>query len=1187
MINGRYSIVSKLGKGRSQVFLCRDNDFPETDIAIKILPKNAGNEEVRIFRNEFFILRKLNHPNIVRATDFGTITKVDEEEGILCGSKFITMEYFHGEELFYYKKLSDEPSLREIVKQICSVLYYLHLSNYIYYDLKLENILLNETNGRLNIKLIDLGFAQHNYQNNEELIRGTAEYIAPEILRKEKHDHRIDLYSFGIMLYRIVYGKFPFERENELEIYKSHLESEFEFPKSKFSQELIEVIKKLLSKNPEERFHNSLQILGALNFNIDEELAKNWVPARVFSNRKDILTIMSSYFSDETSGEVFTIKGFEGAGKSALLDELYFQYENVILIKNNKSKTGVEFVKIILKEIVFSEFVYQRLSKEILSRIDNVFTAQSNDIIGELKAIITAVSTQNDFKLLLDDFNLYDEFTVELLRSIIPIMQVNKIKLVLTENSDFDYHSNFIFNLREVNLNPFTELHLEEYLAKSFYDEYPVDEVKSLILLHADLLPGSIETFFHDLIFLKIIQYTAAGVIIKTSDTETLVLKNSQDGIYALRFQMLTKEEMAVAKIISCFNIALDETVLSEFFDITPEQILSVISTLQNKNIIQQRNKKEGILYTSEGLKRFVYSKIDDKAKYHLSIAEQLDKKIPSFNRTETARHFELAEYHYNSYQIYMGELEAAERLSAYSYQRNILLHLLELNLEESLVTDTNIRLCKILYKLGDYQKSLKVVNELIKKKLDEEVLQELMILRGSSLIGLGENEEGKNILTSIINRTENETRKQSVLVEIASAEFELNNLESVTQLCKNVVSNSYSRNEDKGKCYNILGLTELFKIKNLTDAFVHISKAKEIYKQLNFEDRIAQMDKNIGIIYYLKGEHDKAELIWNNSLTANIRIGNLEQEGKLLINLGIFYYEKLNYEKASELYKKASIIFVSMGNKFGEGQVQTNIGEVYLASCDYQNALNSLIKSINIFSQLQIPQEELEAQFILAKLYSFIGYFEELPKVIERFNLLNEKGTVVKKNIAQLKYILQLAKVKNDFSKSDLNVLYALQNDFFEQEDILHYFSTTILIVKDLIRINKYDEAIVTLCNERFNEICQKNALILAEREYMLGKLSEMNPDLQIKTSVEYYNSALEILEDFSVTELTWKILYELGNYFYQRGNYSKARENFRYSKEIIYYFGDNINNHQLRDAFFNKPERKEALMKIDKLGI
>ena len=83
MINGRYSIISKLGKGRSQVFLCRDNDFPETDIAIKILPKNAGNEEVRIFRNEFFVLRKLNHPNIVRATDFGTITKVDEEEGIL------------------------------------------------------------------------------------------------------------------------------------------------------------------------------------------------------------------------------------------------------------------------------------------------------------------------------------------------------------------------------------------------------------------------------------------------------------------------------------------------------------------------------------------------------------------------------------------------------------------------------------------------------------------------------------------------------------------------------------------------------------------------------------------------------------------------------------------------------------------------------------------------------------------------------------------------------------------------------------------------------------------------------------------------------------------------------------------------------------------------------------------------
>ncbi|MHB9013814.1 MAG: serine/threonine-protein kinase, partial [Ignavibacteriaceae bacterium] len=322
MINERYLINKKIGTGRSQVFLCQDTEFPEINKVIKLLPVDANPEEIKIFRNEFFILMKLNHPNIIKANDFGTVLKTDGEQEISIGSKFLIMEYFQGEELVHYKNISDEPALREIIKQISSVLYYLHQSNYIYYDLKPENILVKVSNGKPIIKLIDLGFAQHILESREEIIRGTAEYIAPEIIKNERHNHRVDLYSLGIMLYKIVYGKFPFKTSSELEIYKSHLEMEYEFPQSKYSGELIAAIKKLLIKNPDERFQNSLQLLSVLNISIDGDLNKDWIPAKVFSNRKDVLTIIKTYFADETSGEVFTIKSFEGAGKTALLDEI-------------------------------------------------------------------------------------------------------------------------------------------------------------------------------------------------------------------------------------------------------------------------------------------------------------------------------------------------------------------------------------------------------------------------------------------------------------------------------------------------------------------------------------------------------------------------------------------------------------------------------------------------------------------------------------------------------------------------------------------------------------------------------------------------------------------------------------------------------------------------------------------------
>ncbi len=68
MINKRFTIKKKLGEGRSKVFLCTDNENPEKEYAIKILPAEADENEVKVFRNEFFTLQKLNHPNIIAST---------------------------------------------------------------------------------------------------------------------------------------------------------------------------------------------------------------------------------------------------------------------------------------------------------------------------------------------------------------------------------------------------------------------------------------------------------------------------------------------------------------------------------------------------------------------------------------------------------------------------------------------------------------------------------------------------------------------------------------------------------------------------------------------------------------------------------------------------------------------------------------------------------------------------------------------------------------------------------------------------------------------------------------------------------------------------------------------------------------------------------------------------------------
>ena len=213
MINERYKILKLIGEGRSKVYLCEDVEFPGKEFALKCLPAGAEQEEIQNFRNEFFTLRKLDHPNIIKAYEIGTILKKDVDDEVELGSKFITLEYFQASELKQSELFEDESTLKEIIRQLCAVLYYLHQANFIYYDLKPENILISGEQQNLKLKLIDLGFASFIPEHKSQQIKGSVQYIAPELLKKEPHDYRVGFYSLGMMLYLIIYNRFPDREE--------------------------------------------------------------------------------------------------------------------------------------------------------------------------------------------------------------------------------------------------------------------------------------------------------------------------------------------------------------------------------------------------------------------------------------------------------------------------------------------------------------------------------------------------------------------------------------------------------------------------------------------------------------------------------------------------------------------------------------------------------------------------------------------------------------------------------------------------------------------------------------------------------------------------------------------------------------------------------------------------------------
>ncbi len=118
MINKRYIVRKKLGEGRSKVFHVIDTEFPEREVAAKFLSPSASNEEKEFFHEEYFILQKLDHPNIIKSFELSTVLIKDEDEDIEKNfSHFITMEYFSPTALLDYSGLKDEKSLIKLLNK--------------------------------------------------------------------------------------------------------------------------------------------------------------------------------------------------------------------------------------------------------------------------------------------------------------------------------------------------------------------------------------------------------------------------------------------------------------------------------------------------------------------------------------------------------------------------------------------------------------------------------------------------------------------------------------------------------------------------------------------------------------------------------------------------------------------------------------------------------------------------------------------------------------------------------------------------------------------------------------------------------------------------------------------------------------------------------------------------------------
>ena len=1184
MINKRYILGKKLGQGRSKVFNVIDTEFPEREVAAKFLPVASSDEEKKSFRDEFFTLQKLDHPNIIKSFEISAVlTEDDEDSEIEKFSQFITLEHFASSELLQYKGIRDERKLTLVVKQICSVLYYLHQSNYIYYDLKPENILVEEINGDPFIKIIDLGLSQYILKDYEQSVKGTAYYIAPELLKNEIHDYTVDFYSLGMILYRVIYDRFPFESDNQLEIYKSQIEDEFLFPESDYSEKIISVIKKLIKKNPVERYNNALQIIADLGLPIDINLVKDLIPAKVFSDRKDAYNILTTYLKDFKSNEVFTVRGFDGSGKSSLLLEINEKNPSSILVENTKTKTGIEAIRYIFRKIILSEILFSEISKNFEEILSRLFENDNNSFIDNIKQILNNLSEGINLIILLDDFNLYDDFTREVLSEIIPILQIKRVKVVLSESSDFDHSASTLSNLCDIQLSQFTDHQLSEFLDLSYSQNFPKRELKKFILLYADLLPGNIKQFIKDLIILKVMQYGADNVSFSADENIVLALQSSHEEMYRLRLSNLNVSELKLAQIISSFEISVEQTILAALLDVPQFDLKTILNELEKKNIISSLNVSNAPQVNSFGFKRYIYSTISNKIKFHVVLANSIKRLFPDFNTVELARQFELANEYERSVEVVKKEIDRAETISAYNYKRTLLEKLLKLPLTLLITNQLTIDLVKTLYKLSDYKSALDSIYKLSNDKIPESENSEINFIKGSSLIGLRKIEEGKKTLELLRSNIKDKVLEQKILVELAYAEFDLNNFESAEELCSQIMKSENVLAEDKGKCFNLLGLIEFQYKNNSKNALTYFNETLKYYELANLQDKLAKIQTNLGSIYYLLGNQDASKQSWNKAIEINKNIGNLEQEGVILINYGVFYQDNLQFEEAIRYWSKAVTIYSALGRQNLMALAISNMSEVYIQTCEYQIAYDNLVRVCKIFSEQKIRDDELFCLLLMGKFWFIIGNNDELEKIISRYEyLLYTEENISEGFKLNFDFLKLLAKVLDIKAFPNTSEYLNLSEKCKELGEFNLYVEILFIYLESLINVQSYEEALKILSDKELERQTSKNIFFKAQKEYYFGKIAQSTKNENLKSPIEYFETAYSFIEELSITELTWKILFAMTEIFWERGNMHKAKKPRLYAIELLNMITDHISNNKIRNSYIDRADRKKAFEKL-----
>lgn len=1231
MINFRYDILRKLGEGGSgEVFLVQDRFEPSRHYAVKVLHEGgavSATETDEAFRNEVSALIDLSHPNLATVYDFGTIKAAEPAE--LAGRRFIVMELVNGADADKWLADTSLPAqekiqvLEAVLLQALSALTYVHRNGIIHFDIKPANLVLVGEHGGGSmplVKLMDFGFSKKADEAGGVDVRGTLEYTAPELLRGERPDHRIDLYSLGATFYHLVESKCPHENRNPVDLAKHVLNDPIEFSDHAWRdlEPLRTVVSGLLEKEPRKRYNSAAQAASELVqlHPSAAEMHKIYFGAALrpqFVGRESELARLHEVLRAFHSGSAepkscILLHGPDGMGKTSLIRESLKVVRSLGLemIGTDASHPDVPFsgieraVKLLTagmnslsgeaRHVVEKYDGLMQLTSAANANPSAVWMAEKEKFVEVVARYICDCAGFAKTVIFADDYDRLDSVSQSVLRTVARDASAGSVLLIAATAASPE----------SFPIQGGAEIHLDDLspddanrIAHFFFDDGAVATTVTAHMMQ--LYGGSPAVLIEAMNAAKnVLAELGSATQLASGDINTLLeehLPKDIDEFLLRRFNRLTREQQLVMAVLSCFQEPAPMEVLVTVLPFHKRRTMDQVRYLHLDGLVRLSADGETISISMKRLKDAVYSSLEKgRDQMHAMIAAGLES-IPGVRSFVTLQELGFQFHASNDTVKAASFLEQAgdEGLRLFAMQKAIALYqgamkCLPADAEAATLERVSLKHAWALFHAGQYRESIAAAEAVsFRGAASDGGIFAIHKLIGLASSRLGETDEARTNLEAAISETPDELERLIVRQELIGLEIASGRFPEAVAACKEQIARASELSDIRSlaSSYTDLGIAVFF-MGEYDEAVKHFMEALKYYEAIGERTKVINSMNNIGNALSANGKFADAISYWDKAYSASQAYGTANQQAQILNNLGIASFSLRNYSKAEEYYLRARKLYERIDSQIGIAYSLSNIGEVRFAEGDLEAAIASWGEAKALYEAMETPHGHLECCLHLAGALFRLGDEQNMHvQLTEAAELI--KGKSLETFMPKMHILMgQLHTLRKDYV-SAAEEFGKARSALESSSSAEQYWQCMVYAAECQIRLG-YPVKASEMLHEAASQASKLGfSKVVAEAMFQLGTIATEKPEALSEKAIVYFKKGLDAITKEPVSEITWKLAFALAREYHERGQSERAREYLVKTKLVVQFFLSRFKSQKMRERYLETDQKDKVLAAIE----